>query len=242
MEKRNYESILKLLVQNKTNNLLIGNPLKTSKILKRLYWDVSSNPNLTQGFLLFYTRAEKIKTPSDFYRPLIELRGGEEKILELEKIADASLEEIYSKWEIISVINFCGKAEDGKTENERKTPIIFIENIENFLYEMDFKGVPLKSPQAPKPKKDSNLVFIGPLQKIVHEIISINPEDIPRHYTLKDFGNLGRFGNCLNQLLSDSKAIFCGTVGNRDSPQYIRTLDNPYYRFNVGNFLVSEIY
>jgi len=120
-------------ILDKGSVLLFGNSEDTLKVLKKAYEELSKN----NEFLCSYIQASEVKEPLDFFTPILKLKFGENYRDRIK-----SFFELHSKYPdrigIFHLTDYCGQESEGKTENERKLPIIFVEGIEELLFKLDF--------------------------------------------------------------------------------------------------------
>ncbi|MFC1755261.1 hypothetical protein ACFL96_18050, partial [Thermoproteota archaeon] len=113
--------------------LLYGKPEKTSDILKRVYKSLHEMYEL----LCSYHRAPEITDPLDFFEPILRLKYGD-LYQEKTELFFKMWEQHPDKYNILGLSKFCGQDLSGKTENEKRLPVIMIEGMERLLYKLDF--------------------------------------------------------------------------------------------------------
>lgn len=124
---------------NKQNVLLFGNIENTSKVLEKTYEDLSKN----KQFLCSFHNASRIKSALNFFIPILKLKYKDNSTV-CEKLIDIYLKLVSQKndeTQLFHIAEVCGQDLKGKTENEKKLPIIFINGIEKLLAKIDFPNL-----------------------------------------------------------------------------------------------------
>lgn len=200
--------IVREKILNGSSVLLFGNSENTSKVLKKTYEELSED----NKFLCSCHHASLINSPLDFYTPILKLRFGKDYESKLKYFFEMQSKHP-DKIRIFELTDYCGQDLQGKTENERKLPIIFVEGFEKLLFKLDF----------PKLLKEE---YKGAL--------------VP--YSEGGIKSLG-FGDSLRHLQQaiPPKISICGTVKDHEGIECKTTLANRGYLFYSGNFTTIEI-
>jgi len=124
---------------NKDSVLLFGNIKNTSKVLEKTCEDFSKN----KQFLCSFHDASKIKSALDFFTPILKLKYKDNPTV-YERLINGYLKLASKKndeTQLFHMAEVCGQDLGGKTENEKKFPIIFINGIEELLAKIDFPNL-----------------------------------------------------------------------------------------------------
>jgi len=193
-----------LFEEARNNFLLYGNPKKTSLMLREIYKQAQKR----EEFLCSWHNASKIKKPMDFFEPVLRLKYG--KRYDTEIVAKPWFKELISRNEkggVFQLASLCGREENSKYPNEKKTPIFFILGMEELLFKMDYRHLNKTS-----------------LQKLLTGDFMEQP--LPKG-----------FGDCVRGSLHQTgKGIFYGTVRNPNNIKFRSTLGNYNYLFYCENF------
>ena len=111
--------------------LIYGELEEKQAILKGVYEEASKRDNL----LCSFHDSSKIKTPLDFFEPILKLKWGQERY---EKFKQSDYFKSLDDDEIRILAGLCGKEENSQNPQERKFPIFFIDGIEKFFFNMDY--------------------------------------------------------------------------------------------------------
>ncbi|MFA6089206.1 MAG: hypothetical protein WC755_05050, partial [Candidatus Woesearchaeota archaeon] len=113
-----------LINQDVGNSVLFyGKESDTNFVMKQIYEKMKQNDK----FLCSWHNAELIKTPIDFFDPILKSKYGEEY--------NSFREEEWFKKGMGELI---GRNIDSSKINHQKLPLIFIEGIENLFFNMDY--------------------------------------------------------------------------------------------------------
>jgi hypothetical protein len=119
--------------------LLLGDPTRTFGVLKEAY----SIMGARHEFLCSLHESSEIDSLGEFLNPILKMKYGEKYSSVKASVYSAQILNPEIR-EMPYLIEMCGKSLEGKTENERKLPIIFIEGIEELFFKLDFPSGPSK--------------------------------------------------------------------------------------------------
>lgn len=201
--QRNIEFLCDNLFNGSTDSVLLyGEPQNTSAVLKGVYSAAKNN----HSFLCSWHDGAKIAQPMDFFGPILKLKYREEygAIKEKKWFKDLTAKDSTN---VFALASLCAQEKGSADVQKAKTPLIFIDGIEDLFFNMDFGHLD---------KKEAKKIF------------GLNFLDQP---TPKGFGN-----NLRAHLHQSGLGIFYGSVLNPKSMQCNATLNNYHYLFYSENF------
>ncbi|MCK4808972.1 MAG: hypothetical protein KAS90_05090 [Candidatus Aenigmarchaeota archaeon] len=183
--------------------LIYGNPKRQSFLKNLLYSHISR----MDEFFCIYLESSEIKTPLDFYLPILKKKFGDEYFEEnIVGVVDMFIDSD-EKEDIFSLSEMCGKEKVSGIDNSDKMPVILIDGIEEVLFGLDHPGINVDKSciVLNNQKLSDDLGFGKSVRKYLHQIAD--------------------------------KAIVYGTVKDPDSIEYLLTLGNEKYQLYANNFL-----
>lgn len=194
-----------LFEQGRNSVLLYGRPDYALTILK----DVYGRAKARDEFLCTWHDASAITKPMDFFEPILRLKYGDhyESLSENNWFKDSVSRN--DKSGVFQLASLCGRENNTQDPNHRRTPVIFIDGIEELFFKMDFGH--LNEDEVTK------VMIAGSWER----------RPLPKG-----------FGDCLRGYLHQTRdGIFYGAARNYESPQFQATLGNPGYLFYALNFM-----
>lgn len=198
-----------LLDMPSTHTLIYGKPENTFEVLQGVY-DVLVK---REEFRCTLYNPSEINNPLDFFLPVIKMKYGED----YEQKAKPTVERILSLASANDLAGLCGREEHSSFPNARKTPVIFVDGIEQLLFKLDFPGL-----DKPFIRRYADMI-----RKRADE----------EHYTPIELPMDKGFGASIRARLHQNKAgVICGTVIDNASIDYAATLGNYNYMYYDQNF------
>lgn len=133
------ERDLELLCENLFNGtpnhvLLYGESEHTRSVLKGVYKRAKNK----EEFLCSWHDASAITHPMDFFEPILRLKYGHEYESLREKSLFKDYLETNDQVGVFQLAKLCGREENSKNPNERRSPIFFIDGVEELFFKMDY--------------------------------------------------------------------------------------------------------
>jgi len=188
------------------SGLFFGEYHRSLEVLRRVYNTFQAHPAL----LCHWIDEAQIKTPLDFYEPLLKNKYGSEYVkLKDKKWFKECVAGTSELFPIYYLARLCGQEKDSKNETRKKVPVIFIDGFEKLLFRMDYGSYDEKQ--------------LGEIRQNV----------LRGDINLRDKG----FGTSLRAALHQAKAgVILGLIRDPHSVEYALTLGNYFYMFYSDNF------